>query len=133
MSTKEICDAVKKAVDKAIIWMADEHTVNQIEHWQSHAHRIMEDENYHTADDCDGFALTSAELLFERGIDRALIRIVYCETSEGGHLVCAVDDPDEDTTWVLDNNETRVVKWGSVNYRWISYMSYDNLGNWISF
>jgi len=134
MNIKETCDKVKRMVDKAITWESDENTIGQIEHWQSHAQRILDNEDYHTLDDCDGFTLTSAELLVHYQIERSLIRIVFCEMPEyGGHLVCTVDDTENNETWVLDNNEPRVAKWGHLNYRWISYMSYDNLGNWIKF
>lgn len=128
---KNICTDVKRMVDKALTWETDEKTLNVIEHWQSHAQRILANENYRTSDDCDGFALTSAELLVHNQIDRGLIRIIFCRIpNEGYHLVCAVDDVDENKTWVLDNNESRVTDWNSINYEWIDYMSYDNLGTW---
>lgn len=127
---KDICNTVKRMTDNAITWESDENTVNEIEHWQSHAQRILENSDYHTTDDCDGFALTSAELLVHYGIDKSLIRIVFCETSAGYHLVCTVDDADNNTTWILDNNERRPKEWSKINYRWIDYMSYDELGIW---
>ena len=128
---KDINDRVKRMVSNAITWASDDDTVDKIEHWQSHANRILSDEDYHTHDDCDGFALTSAELCKHYGIDPSLIRIVFCEIPNTGyHLVCSVDDPDENTTWVHCNNERRVVKWDDLDYVWIKYMSYDNLGNW---
>lgn len=133
MNNKQINDHVKGLVDTALTYETDERNKNEIEHWESHAYRILNHGNYRGMDDCDGFALTSAELCTHFGIDPSLVRIVYCDIpGYGGHLVCAVDDPENNETWVHDNNERRVVSWSSLNYKWISYMSYDNLGNWFS-
>lgn len=131
---RDICVDVKRRVDTALTWTSDKETVDRIEHWQSHAHRILNQSSYRSHDDCDGFALTSAELCVHFGINPRDVRIVMCEVpNEGGHLVCAVDDPQNQETWVLDNIERSVVPWSRLNYRWIKYMSYDNLGNWFNF
>lgn len=131
MSIKETCDQIKRMVDRAITWEDDRLTVNEIEHWQSHAQQILADENYRVLDDCDGFALTAAELCVHYGIHPNSIRIIFCEVPDAGyHLVCSVDDADENKTWVFDNNESRIRNWTNINYRWIDYMAYDNLGHW---
>jgi len=78
-------------------------------------------ENGLVAKNCDGFALTSAELCVHFGIPADLVRIIYCEMpSIGGHLICAVDDHKTKDTWILDNNERRVISWKHSGNKFIS-------------
>jgi len=131
MTIRETCDQVKRMVDRAITWEDDKDTVGLIEHWQSHAPQILADENYKTLDDCDGFALTAAELCVHYGISTSSIRLVFCEIPDlGYHLVCTVDDVEADKTWVFDNNEERIRDWKRIPYNWLRYMKYENLGHW---
>lgn len=131
MSNKHINDDVFRLVHRALTWKDDRDSLGVPEHWQSHAHRILQQSSYRAEDDCDGYAITTAELCIHFGIDPSLVRIVLCQMQDGVyHIVCAVDDPATRTTWIHDNNESRVVPWESVNYTWMRYMSYNDLGNW---
>lgn len=136
MTISDICVEVKRKIDRAIKWADDSDTIGLLEHWQSHADRILQDPNYRTRDDCDGFALTAAEMLHKAGIPKEDIRLVYCTFKESGagHLVTTVDDISQQCTWIIDNNEARPVMWTAYdrNYDYHSYMSYDNLGEWLA-
>lgn len=129
----ETARRAKTMTDQAITWTADQDTMGKPEHWQSHATRILADQTYRADDDCDGFALTCAELCIHFGIDPTDISIMLCEIpGVGFHLVCLVDDLELQTSWVLDNNERTPKHFTGVNLRWIKYMRYDNLGVWLN-
>ena len=126
---------VKRTVDAGLTYRTDEKTVGKVEHWQSHAEAIRNDPSYRAYDDCDGFALSYAEMAAFFGIPKELIRICYVEIEGyGGHLCCAIYNPENGHTLVLDNNEPYPVKWESLrSYRWISYMMLSEPGEWVAF
>ena len=109
-----ICRKVKEMVDYNMVWTEDAVVFGVVEHWVSHADWILAHDRKkgQIRDDCDGFALTSAELCVHFGVPSDLVRVIYCEVPQfGGHLICAVDDPKTKDTWILDNNERRVISW----------------------
>jgi len=98
------------------------------EFWESHASSVLADEKFN--DDCDGFALTCAELMIFKGVPKSLVSIVYCETVGGGHLVCGLQTPE--TTWILDNNRPFMYNWHDSDYKWKLFMTFDKPGEWYS-
>jgi predicted transglutaminase-like cysteine proteinase len=93
------------------------------DHWQSHADEV--EQGLIFRDDCDGFAMTCAELLTRAGVDRSKVRLAFCRVETGeGHLVCVCDG------WVLDNRQRKIKRWESLPYEWISSMRMDEPGTW---
>jgi hypothetical protein len=93
------------------------------EHWMSHADEVEADQIFR--DDCDGFALTCAELLIRHGADTSKVILVRCLTETGGgHLVCVADG------WLLDNRQRSTIRWDDVPYTWQKSMRMDEPGVW---
>lgn len=93
------------------------------DHWMSHADAVEAGEIF--KDDCDGFAMTCAELLIRTGVDKEKTRLTMCKTETGeGHLVCVCDG------WVLDNRQRYIKRWDDLPYEWISSMRMDEPGTW---
>jgi predicted transglutaminase-like cysteine proteinase len=108
------------------VWAPDSETFGVPEHWTSHADTVEKGETFR--DDCDGFALTCAELLLRRGVPRASVRIALCWTETGEyHAVCIADD------LLLDNRQRWTVPWTAARYRWDKSMSMDEPGIWRGF
>jgi predicted transglutaminase-like cysteine proteinase len=71
--------------------------------WRSHAWFILADPRHRYRDDCDGCAITAAELALAAGVPPEHVRIVMVDTKRRGdpqlidHMVCALgvngDDP----------------------------------------
>ena len=99
------------------------------EHWTSHADEVDAGEDFR--DDCDGFALTCAELLMRAGYSKKDVMIIYCTTETGEqHLVCGVNE--DDTTYILDNRYDRIYKYTNVpGYTWKYSMHFDRPGIWL--
>ena len=100
------------------------------EHWTSHADEVDAGEDFR--DDCDGFALTCAELLIRAGYNKKDVKVIYCttETAED-HLVCGVDV--DDTTYILDNRYAMVYNYKSKpGYKWKYFMRFDTPGTWFT-
>jgi predicted transglutaminase-like cysteine proteinase len=120
-------------VHRALTWTDDRVTQGVPEHWQSHAEQILNIRNYRALDDCDGYALTAAELLIHKGFDPVDIDLILLEVdrSQGGgyHLVCGIDI--EDTQWIIDNNFRKPKKLRLVGYYdRIQSMNLSDRGNW---
>ena len=96
------------------------------EFWTSHAAEVMQKEDFF--DDCDGFALTCAELLIFKDVPRELVSIVHCQVGTMGHLVCGVQTPE--TTLILDNLRPRIYDWRNSAYIWLAFMTFDKPGEW---
>lgn len=137
MSNAQVAAEVKRIVDKYMVWTDDKVVFDKNEHWTSWAKEVLELERTGTRrvirDDCDGFALTSAALLYYKGVPKKDIGIAFvvCETGEG-HLVCICKDGP--TTWVLDNRQTGIVpksRLSAIGYTWKSEMEYDRIGQWV--
>lgn len=89
------------------------------EDWRSHADEI--DKPWR--DDCDGFAMTCADLAVEIGIPKERVRVALCSTEVGrrlkpsplaDHAVCLIDT--ENGTFALDNRQRRVEPWDRLGY-----------------
>jgi predicted transglutaminase-like cysteine proteinase len=115
-------------------YVSDQKNYGVNEDWRSHADAVNRKEVF--KDDCDGFALTCAELILEEGIPRDRVKIIICKTEEGEqHLVCGVDiDDDVDfgkTTLICDNRNAHVKAWNQMpKYTWQFYMRMDEPGKW---
>lgn len=145
MDALKIAKDIHQKVHKSFIYESDEQNYQMSEHWTSHAddvykmwHQAFADEieNPDTEkrfkDDCDGFALTCAELLIVADVPREKVKIIICHTETGeGHLVCALDH--ENNTYILDNRYRFVYYWEEatrIGYRWDYFMSFDEPGVW---
>lgn len=108
----------------------DEKNYQMMEHWTSHAAEVNEGKPF--VDDCDGFALTCAELLIEAGVPKENVKAIICHTETGeGHLVCGIDYGND--TYILENRYRFVYKWeeaSRIGYRWHYFMTFDNPGVW---
>ncbi len=121
--TQQLAKDVFKQVKNLFIWQSDQENYNLPEHWKSYADDVEAGRAFRQ--DCDGFALTCAELLIRQGADPADVRLVFCRTETGEyHLVCIADQ------MVLDNRQRAVWHWTQIRYDWISSMRMDNLGVW---
>jgi predicted transglutaminase-like cysteine proteinase len=102
---------VLREVHRHFVWTADDVLYGVPEHWTSHADVVERGEVFR--DDCDGFALTCAELLLRRGLLPENVRIGACWTETGEyHLVCVAHGV------LLDNRHRTTHPWGAVGYRW---------------
>lgn len=115
-------------------YVSDQKNYGKSEDWRSHAKSVNEGKEF--KDDCDGFALTCAELILEEGVDRERVKIIICETETNEmHLVCGVDiDDDPDfgkTTLICDNRNKTVKAWNEMrNYKWNYFMKMSEPGQW---
>ena len=98
-------------------WVSDEKQYGH-DDWRSHADAIRNDKDF--SDDCDGFAMTCAELLDEMGYPT---RLVLCQTIDDiWHMVCGVG---VDGVWYYCDNRSRFVSTeDAFNYDWDSYIPY---------
>ena len=110
-------------VRNLFIYTPDQEQYHKPEDWRSHADAI--DNNQVFKDDCDGFAMTCAEILVRNNINKDLIRLVLCqiETQEY-HCVCIADN------MLLDNRQRSLWNWNEVPYTWISSMKMSEPGMW---
>jgi predicted transglutaminase-like cysteine proteinase len=100
-----------------------EYHPDYFDHWESHADEVEQGLVFH--DDCDGFAMTCAELLARAGVDKSKVRLSFCQVETGeGHLVCVCDG------WVLDNRHRYIKRWETLPYEWISSMKMSETGVW---
>jgi len=111
-------------------YVHDDKNYQMTEHWTSHADDVNKGRQFE--DDCDGFALTCAELLIEAGVPKDQIKAIICTTETGeGHLVCGLDYGDN--TYILENRYRFVYNWKEatrIGYKWHYYMSFDEPGVW---
>jgi len=108
----------------------DERNYGIMEHWQSHAQSVNENQEF--TDDCDGFAFTCCELLIEQGVPRNDVLFIVCETETGeGHAVCGCTLGEH--TYILENRYNRIYDWQHepvADYQWKFYMRFDKPGQW---
>ena len=100
----------------------------KVEHWTSHAEKVKNRIRFR--DDCDGFALTCAELLLDAGADPSKVFLVICAIGGVSHMVCALEE--DDNTWIMDNNSAWLRSWHEVPYKWKKAMPLNKLGEWHS-
>ena len=95
------------------------------EEWKSHAEEV--DAGQYFYDDCDGFALTCAELLSRE--EKEGVSIIICKAQGIGHLVCGLTINGD--TWILDNNKPYVYHWKEPrDYEWLYFMKLSEPGVW---
>lgn len=117
---------VHAEVMRRFIWAPDAETFGVPEHWTSHADAV--DKGQLFEDDCDGFALTCAELLLRRGVPREDVRIALCWTETGEyHAVCIASD------MLLDNRQRWTIPWSKAGYKWDKSMRLSEPGVWRAF
>ncbi len=122
---QEVIERVFADVGENFIYTPDRVEFNVGEDWRSHKDQIGRP----WRDDCDGFAITCAELLIERGVPKKSVRLIHCLTETGGgHLVCGVDV--EGDTLILDNRQRAVWGWESIRYEWLRSMRAGEPGEW---
>jgi predicted transglutaminase-like cysteine proteinase len=134
MSIAKIVGFTQLRVKNCFIYESDLKNYGKNEDWRSHADAVRKQEYF--KDDCDGFALTCAELLMEQGISKQKIKLIYCKTETGEqHLVCGVDvnDPDfGETIYICDNrNETMRSIQEMPKYEWQKFMRMSEIGTWV--
>jgi predicted transglutaminase-like cysteine proteinase len=118
---KRIAKCVLKDVYSCFVYASRE------KQWTSHADSVEAGEVF--KDDCDGFALTCAELLRRRGVPKSEVSLVVCNTTSGGdHLVCGLAA--NGSTWILDCNEHHIYDWVDSGYQWKYIMNLDYRGIW---
>ena len=114
-----------EAVRENFIYTPDREQFQLRDHWTSHADEIGKP----WKDDCDGFAITCAELLLKAGYAKDRVSLILCKTETGGgHLVCGVIDNGD--TFILDNRQRRVWSWSLIKYTWVSQMKLSEPGTW---
>lgn len=107
-------ERVKARLDAGFRYKAD-----ASEHWQSLAELARTGAAW--SDDCDGYALTAAELLVkDEGLDPDAVAICFCKVRGAGHLICLVTIGG--TTYVVDNIQRAVWDWNRVAYEYVSAM-----------
>lgn len=129
----ETINKIFKLVHKNIRYDHDRVVFKKEEFWKSWAQEIKEGAT-NIRDDCDGYALTFAELLVENGISPEHIAITFCILQGEGHLVCEVFDMEQQEWFILDNNVARPEpkhKYQSLGVKWISCMYLNNPGVWV--
>lgn len=114
---------IHKRVLRRFIWTPDQEQYGVPEHWTSHADAIERGEIIR--DDCDGFAMTCAELAVRSGTDKSLIRLATCFVETGQYHCVAIIGG-----MVLDNRQRRVVAWSLLPYRWDKSMVLSEPGVW---
>jgi predicted transglutaminase-like cysteine proteinase len=136
MLTKDQLEAIQKKVWDKFTYIPDKKNYMQTEHWTSHADKVENDEKF--KDDCDGFALTCAELLIKGGIskDNVMICYVICENDEA-HLVCGctIETEAGKKTYILENRHKQIYNWddrksGPKAYKWLYFMKFSKPGKW---
>ena len=124
----EIAHDIHRRVHQNFDYVHDQEQFGITEHWTSHADAVLSNRDFQ--DDCDGFALTCAELLIKQDLARDRVSLIVCRDETGQmHLVCGVDA--DYTTWVLDNRFDHVYPWQRrTDYEWMYFMKFDAPGAW---
>lgn len=138
-SDTKIISSVFDQVHSKLRYMTDLENHGVEEKWDEWSKAISNPNVKYIHDDCEGYALTFALLLAERGIPKSNIAICFCYLIEngenlGGHLTCKVFNRDQMNWYILDNNFPKPMLKYSVrkNFKWASCMYLDNPGfsNW---
>ena len=139
-----IIDDVFNIVRSRLIYESDQVVFGKLDYWVSWKDKIAAGPG-NFKDDCDGFALTMAEMLLARGIKKEHVAICFCaivEDSRPGnkeyHLATKVFNEQDGFWYIMDNNVNRPQRrknaggpgWG---FEWISCMYADKPGkdNWV--
>lgn len=111
MPSLAVIDEVFNLVRSRIQYDSDENVFGKAEYWKSWKDEILAGRK-NIKDDCDGFALTFAELFLEKGFEKKNVAICFCAIKEDGnptveyHLLCKVK-ADDGFWYVVDNNVNR--------------------------
>ena len=126
--SKELVEKVFKKVKDKFTYMSDIKQYDRMEQWDHWADAVEAGESF--SDDCDGFAITCAELLLRKGAKPHEVALIICRLNNGeGHMVCGWSD--EETTWILDNRSKAVHNWKFFpDYVWLSGMRLHEKGKW---
>ena len=118
MSRREIAEAILARLQDGFRYTTDQEQFGKSEDWRSAIDAVRKKAAWR--DDCDGHALTAAELAVEDyDVPKADVALVYCKTETGGgHLVCFLSSPT--STWVIDNRQRAIWSPGQIRYKWIS-------------
>lgn len=137
-----IIDSVFDAVRGHLRYESDQTVFGKAEFWKSW-HTEIAATNGVFKDDCDGFALTMAEMLLQKGVKPEHVAICYCAIIEDArpnnkeyHLATKVFNPEDGFWYIMDNNVNRAQRrknaggygWG---FEWISCMYADKPGDWV--
>lgn len=130
----EIINAMFDLVHANMRYQYDRVAFKKEEYWKSWSKEIKQGMR-DIRDDCDGFALSFAELLREHGIASEHIAICYCTINGEGHLTCKVYNTDQQEWLILDNNATKPLKRSTaektLGIKWVSCMYLNNPGVWV--
>lgn len=140
-----IIDEVFNIVRSRIRYESDEKVFGVQEFWKSWKDEIQSTNKTFFKDDCDGFALTMAELLIAKGIKKEHVAICYCAIIEDDypgqkeyHLATKVFNEEDGFWYVIDNNVNRPQRTKNAggpgwSFEWISCMYANKPGkdNWV--
>lgn len=128
------------SVRSSIIYTPDQIAFGKSEYWKSWKEEVSQGHKF-LRDDCDGFALTMAEMLIARGFEKKDVAICFCAIQqpprhEEYHLLCKVRNPEDNVWYVMDNNVSQPQPRDNSggpgwNFRWMSCMYADNVGDWV--
>lgn len=125
---KELAKNIHSLAFRKFMYASDLSLYGKAEDWRSHISAVKEGK--HFTDDCDGFALTCADLLLDSGALKSDVKLIVCYTETGeGHLVCGLDA--EGTTWILDNRCRTIYDFRDrKDYTWVHFMVLSRPGVW---
>lgn len=132
----DIARQVHAAAVGRLDYTSDRDTLGVADDWCSHAKALLDDPAIRYRDDCDGAAITAAELALHAGLPADLVRIVLVDTQARGqvdvidHMVCALG-PAGSTPWVIDNcHPEGPVRAAQLPYTWGAGMRASEPGIW---
>jgi predicted transglutaminase-like cysteine proteinase len=122
-----VIQGVFNQVRENFIYTPDSEQFDRMEDWRIHKKEVEAGEIWR--DDCDGFAVTCAEMLAWQDIPFENISLILCEVETGGrHLVCGIEHDGE--TLILDNRQRILWPHTKIPYKWISTMKASEPGVW---
>lgn len=117
-------------------YASDRDAVGVADDWRSHAQALLADPTARYRDDCDGSAITAAELALNAGLPADQVRIVLVDTQARGrpdmidHMICALGPAGVDP-WVIDNcHPEGPVRASQLPYTWGAGMRASEPGTW---
>lgn len=132
----DIAAQVHAAAVGRLNYASDRDTAGVPDDWRSHAQALLADPSVRYRDDCDGSAITAAELALAAGLPADQVRIVMVDTQARGsadvidHMVCTLG-PAGTNPWVIDNcHPTGPVRASHLRYTWGAGMRASEPGVW---
>jgi predicted transglutaminase-like cysteine proteinase len=140
MPTLKVIDEVFDLVNQRMNYDSDQRVFGKVEYWKSWKDEILAGKT-NIKDDCDGYALTFAELFLHKGFEKKNIAICFCSIEDEHtkqlewHLLCKVK-ADDGNWYVVDNNVMYPMRrehaggygW---HFIWDSCMYLDQPGVWV--